>query len=170
VSERIHRLTHPVLGPASWSEIQKAAKKRRAESGRLICSWCFGEVPSGARTRCGSAHCAEMLLRVQSSWGHCAHVALRAAKGLCALCGRRGGETDHIHPVSLGGLGDAENLRVLCSSCHQVETTRLRRLGAAYVARTSITDPIEHRPTRRRTPKRKAYWTIWSFLKFDCSP
>lgn len=49
-------------------------------------------------------------------------------------CGKHSIEVDHIIPVSLGGLGDADNLRALCRECHKAETNRLRREKAGYVA------------------------------------
>jgi 5-methylcytosine-specific restriction endonuclease McrA len=37
-------------------------------------------------------------------------------------------EIDHRNPLSLGGLTTAENLRVLCSAHHRLETEKLATL------------------------------------------
>ena len=126
---RIHRVSHPVLGPATWAEI---LAERRGH-GR-VCSWCFGPVPKGSRTRC-SAHCAEMIWRAYSP-GRATLAAIKRDKATCVLCGNHWCmiEVDHIVPVCLGGLGDIDNLRCLCSACHKVETARLRREAGAYIA------------------------------------
>src|ERR1039458_5112879 len=134
---RLHRVTHPVLGPASWREIQHAAGELRKQ-GRRVCSWCFGDVPKGARTRCGKEECQEGIWRAYSP-GHCAFRAVYRQK---CPCGKHAMEADHIIPVSLGGTGDAENLRALCTTCHGKATTRLRRLGPQYIAVVEHETPL----------------------------
>jgi 5-methylcytosine-specific restriction endonuclease McrA len=155
---RIHRVTHPVLGPASWDEIGKAAQARRVETGKKVCSWCFCLIPKGRRTTRCSDYCSD-LIAMSASWSVCAWNVMEASRGVCALCGYQSGrslgwygkyeiEVDHIVPVSLGGTGDLSNLRALCRECHRTETTRLARLKTAYVARMSMDDPVEPKPVR----------------------
>lgn len=75
-----------------------------------------------------------MIWRAQS-WGRCTQLARRATTGKCRNCPAKWAhEVDHIIPVSLGGLGDQENLRPLCRECHKEATARLRREKANYVA------------------------------------
>lgn len=143
---REHKVTHPVLGPATWREIQAGAAPSKHD-GKKVCSWCHVVVPKGRRSRCGSTECDAQIWRA-ISWGHCSDVALFAAKHTCALCGKAAFEVDHIVPVSLSGTGDPSNLRALCPSCHKVESARLSRLKENYKARTSLQDPIEPRPRR----------------------
>lgn len=125
---RVHRVTHPIIGLASWSEIKAATEV----TGRKICWWCHSDVPKGLRTRCGKSECAEMIWRV-SSWARCAQVALRSAGRKCQ-CGAGATEVDHIVPVSLGGSGDQSNLRAMCHDCHRAATAKLRREKKEYVA------------------------------------
>lgn len=133
MAKRLHKITHPVLGVVTWAEMKSAIAKIYDETGKRVCSWCHQEVPSGCRTRCGKELCKEMIWRARS-WNRCARVVKRAAKSRCA-CGKYASEVDHIIPVSLGGTGDQENLRALCSEHHLEATRRLRRLGADYVAK-----------------------------------
>ena len=128
---REHRVTHPVIGPATWQQIQAAADKIR-KTGVKVCSWCFCKGDKVSRTRCGSRDCHEQIWQVQS-WARCRRVAIKAHR-YCELCPARASEVDHIIPVSLGGLGDQSNLRGLCKDCHKKESARLKQLGKAYKA------------------------------------
>ncbi len=130
---RVHRLTHPHLGPASWKEMERYVREFRKRTGVKLCAWCHGPVPRGKRTRCGKKICDEMLFQSQS-WGRCIAVAMRKAGWKCAKCGGGAMEVDHKVPVSLGGTGDQSNLRPLCIPCHKKATKRLRKEKAAYVA------------------------------------
>jgi len=130
---REHRVTHPVLGPATWSEMWAYAEKQR-ERGNKICTWCHSEIGPGRRTRCGRNNCAEHIWQA-TSWTRCRQVCLRRCK-LCP-CGARAVEVDHIVPVSLGGLSDQGNLRGLCRPCHLAATAQLRREKKSYVARSA---------------------------------
>lgn len=132
---RLHRITHPIIGPATWKEMQAAAEVIRA-TGRRICTWCHGDLRHRrARTRCGSVECDEMIWRAYS-WQRCVRVAMKAAGSKCSKCGpgKWAAEVDHIVPVSLGGLGDQSNLRPLCMDCHKEATRRLRGEKESYVA------------------------------------
>lgn len=133
---RLHRVTHPIIGVATWREIQMAAIVVKAQTGNPVCSWCQLPVPARRRTCCGNPVCVEAIGRA-CSWGTCRDAAMYEADFRCALCGARARETDHIVPVSLGGTDDADNLRALCTDCHLRETRRLRNLGVAYVAEPS---------------------------------
>ena len=106
---RVHRLTHPIIGEASWREMQDAAGAIRA-TGKRICTWCHCEIAKGLRTRCGKVECAESIWQ-SYSWMRASRQCIRAAKGKCFLCGDWAMEADHIIPVSLGGTGDQWNLR-----------------------------------------------------------
>lgn len=68
------------------------------------------------------------------SWQRVTKMVMRRDKRKCVLCGCEALEVDHIVPVSLGGSGDMDNLRSLCSGHHKAETKRLRQLGAAFIA------------------------------------
>lgn len=133
---RKHRVTHPILGVVTWSEIQAAAARRVEATGKRVCSWCFEDVPRGRFTRCGKTTCTD---RIQEaiSWNVCCRHTIRAAlENGCALCGSRyPTEVDHIVPVSLGGTGDPDNRRALCRQCHKEETARLRRDRERFIAR-----------------------------------
>jgi len=128
---RIHKVTHPIIGVASWNEIVKAADAIRKERKEKICTWCHGPIPTSSRTRCGAANCKEMILRAFFP-AHLTRMVLHRDRK--CPCGKESMEVDHIIPVSLGGTGDIENLRGLCCACHRLETARLRREGAAFVA------------------------------------
>jgi len=130
---RVHRLTHPHLGVASWKEMEKFIFEFRKRTGVRLCAWCHSVVSQGLRTRCGKRFCNEMLWQAQS-WNRCATVALRKADWKCRKCGRRAEEVDHKVPVCLGGTGDQHNLRPLCLGCHKEATRKLRKEKAAYVA------------------------------------
>jgi 5-methylcytosine-specific restriction endonuclease McrA len=128
---RQHKLTHPVFGPVTWRGMQSGAMEISRGLGRPVCAWCLGPVPRGNRTRCGNAKCAEMIWQAQS-WSHTRQRMLHAFP-LCP-CGKRAVEVDHKVPVSMGGTGDAANLRTQCHDCHRLATNRLRKEKAAYVA------------------------------------
>ena len=54
--------------------------------------------------------------------------------GLCQQCKRdgvvmTGNHVDHIKPRSEGGMDDADNLQVLCGSCHRIKTADESRRG-----------------------------------------
>ena len=126
---RAHKVTHPVLGVASWPEIRDAANELRKD-GNKYCSWCFGPVGGRFRTGCGGT-CREMINGVVY-WSVQRRRVFKRDK-FC-WCGAYGEEVDHIIPVSLGGTGDLWNLRLLCIPHHKMETDRLKREGAAFVA------------------------------------
>lgn len=128
---RVHRVTHPIIGVASWNEIRLHAEAIRKALGRKVCSWCHGPVPSGSRTRCGKAECDELIWQAYS-WQRCARMAMHAHRR--CECGAPSEEVDHIIPVSLGGTGDQWNLKPRCHDCHAKLTKRLRREKAAYIA------------------------------------
>ena len=132
---REHRITHPVLGPVTWTVLKAHAAGLRKTLGRRVCSWCFTDVPKGNRTRCGNALCTVMIEEI-TMWRACRNRAMRRAGYRCALCGGRAEEVDHIVPVKLGGTSDASNLRPLCLPCHRSETARLAKERASYKART----------------------------------
>ncbi len=136
---RVHRVTHPVLGLASWEQIRKASAKLRLSEARSVCHWCFGLVAKPARTQC-SELCGTMINRAIFYQDVVAFV-LHRDELICQLCfsDERCGapQVDHIIPVSLGGSGDIENLRTLCKRCHDEETSRLRREGVEFIARTA---------------------------------
>ncbi len=132
---REHRITHPVLGPITWVVLKAYTVVLKKQIGRRLCSWCFGEVPPGCRTRCGSPACESALSEI-TQWSVCCLRAMRRAGHKCALCSARADEVDHIVPVSLGGTSDASNLRPLCLACHRGETSRLRRDKDKFRART----------------------------------
>lgn len=123
---RAHLTTHPILGPATWRQMEAAAKALGK-----VCSWCHGPVSKKRRTRCGKRECDEHLWQAQA-WGRCRQLALRANR-FCR-CGARAAEVDHIVPVCLGGTGDQTNLRPLCCECHRQATAKLRREKGAYIA------------------------------------
>jgi 5-methylcytosine-specific restriction endonuclease McrA len=53
--------------------------------------------------------------------------AYHRQRGLCFWCKEpwgRGAEVDHHLPISKGGLGVIENLRVLCNLCNRMKSTR----------------------------------------------
>ena len=59
---------------------------------------------------------------------------MRRDHGKCVLCSDWATEIDHIIPLSLGGTGDMDNLRALCSKHHKLETALLRDEQVAYRA------------------------------------
>lgn len=138
---RIHRITHPKFGPVSWSELREIVNGVKRRENRKACWWCVGPIPKNSRTRCHSAECARKIMDLVY-WGDVACRCLSKSRYVCALCrfdtefgAARDIQVDHIVPVSLGGTGDDENLRALCSHCHKDETARLRRDGPAFKAR-----------------------------------
>lgn len=136
--KRAHRLTHPLFGVISWPELRSKVEAFRKKHGRKACWWCTGEVPKKCRTRCASKECASMI-SLLVYWQDSVSSVFRRDNGKCVLCsasndGRTRFEVDHIIPVSLGGTGDLNNLRLLCLACHKAATARLRKMGKNYVA------------------------------------
>jgi 5-methylcytosine-specific restriction endonuclease McrA len=130
VSARRHELTHPVLGPVTWRELQAHSDNLRKAEKRRVCGWCFGEVPQGRRTRCNSLDC-KAKIEEHSSWNTLRMRVLREAKRICAICTLpKAGEVDHIVPVCEGGTGDRSNLRAICHDCHLKETAALAKRRA----------------------------------------
>lgn len=140
---REHRVTHPVLGVATWREIQSYTDRIRQDSGKRLCSWCHQEPPKHRRTICSNA-CAELIRRVYQ-YDYLVRLVVKRDKCTCRMCGKRqgDGQVDHIVPVSLGGLGDIENLRFLCTACHGIETARLRRDGSAFIATPNLLEAAQ---------------------------
>lgn len=119
---------------------------KRGPGGRPLCRECGTEVPKGRRSFC-SKECVDRW-RVRTDPGYARLLVFRRDKGICAQCGTdtmeglkrpraRGTghlwQADHIVPVVEGG-GECsiENLRTLCTACHQRETNELRaRLSEA---------------------------------------
>lgn len=131
---RLHRLTHPTLGPATWDEVCQYVNALRVTPGIWFCKWCLCEIPSKRyRARCGKEECERMIMAL-TSWAICARRILKRDACKCQLCGEPADQVDHIIPVSLGGTGDPDNLRSLCERCHKAETARLRREGSSFVA------------------------------------
>lgn len=59
------------------------------------------------------------------------------AKWICALCGGKAKQCDHIIPRAIGGHHRVDNLRALCLPCHREETRRFMAQGDTFVARIS---------------------------------
>lgn len=130
MAKRIHRVTHPILGASSWSEIKEKAQKG-------LCSWCFEPIPKGRRTRCGARECSDLIWQAQS-WSRCRHLQLR--KHSSCECGARATEIDHKIPVALGGTGDAFNLRSLCHTCHRKATNKFLKEKQNYIYDSFVND------------------------------
>lgn len=143
---RVHRVTHPIIGVASWPEIRAAADAIR-KTGKRICTWCHSEIPQGLRTRCGKAACGESIWQA-CSWGRCARIAM-GAHSRCD-CGSSAEEVDHVIPVSLGGTGDQWNLKPRCRSCHKKLTNRLRREKTRYVADSPLQPELPYQEEAAR--------------------
>lgn len=138
---RIHRRTHPTFGIVSWNElVKKIYEHRKTIDNKKICRWCLVEVTGRKETCCGSDNCSGKL-RGLFSWASTSWGIIHRDGAKCVACGvdsaRASLEVDHIIPVILGGTGDDENLRTLCSGCHKKETTRLRKEKHAFVATTA---------------------------------
>lgn len=43
---------------------------------------------------------------------------------VCVKCGHPSQETDHIIPLSRGGVDDESNYQALCKACHSAKTAR----------------------------------------------
>lgn len=123
---RRHALTHPILGPVTWAELQEHVIKLREQENRKACWWCFGEVPAGRKTRCAADECSNRIMEI-FSWAICRARVMKDAKGKCVTCGEWAAEVDHIIPVVRGGTSDRSNLRALCSVCHRKETNLLAK-------------------------------------------
>jgi 5-methylcytosine-specific restriction endonuclease McrA len=132
---RVHQVRHPHFGVVGWRELLELLKQRKGRTGIRECSWCLGPVPAGSRTKCGSEACHREISGLYS-WSIRTGQAFRKYGRKCLLCGAVGVlEIDHIIPVSLGGTGEIDNLRPLCTPCHKEEPKRLRTDGPNYVAR-----------------------------------
>lgn len=132
MSARIRRVIHPVIGVASWRDIQAARPSK-------CCMWCHQPIRlASLRTCCGKQTC-RTLIEQACYWSVTKSAVIKRNGFVCRLCRNSGWgmEIDHIVPVSLGGTDDLENLRVLCRTCHAEETLRLRALGPAFVARAA---------------------------------
>jgi 5-methylcytosine-specific restriction endonuclease McrA len=133
---RVHQVRHPHFGIVGWRELLKLLKQRKGRTGIRECSWCLGPVPAGSRTKCGSEAC-ESEIGGLFRWEIRVRQAYRKYGRKCLLCGAGALEIDHIIPVSLGGTGDLDNLRPLCTCCHRAETKRLQTDGADFRARVA---------------------------------
>lgn len=52
-------------------------------------------------------------------WRDAAKAVIRAARGICALCGEPGADLcDHVVPKRLGGSDHPSNLRAVHRACH----------------------------------------------------
>lgn len=142
---RIHRLTHPELGPVSWSELRLHVNALKKQENRKACWWCFGIVPAGFRTRCGKDSCTRMVNDLVYP-GNLHRRVCREAGFICSLCSAKNSwECDHIKPIVLGGTSDRENLRCICTECHKKETAKLARSRA-----------IERNPAKYAMPPQEA--------------
>lgn len=64
-------------------------------------------------------------------WGATRLKVIKAAKGLCATCGAKGSQVDHIVPVAEHGTWDRDNLQFLCKPCHLIKSKEDARRGKA---------------------------------------
>ena len=143
---RVHRLTHPILGPVSWDELRTHVWDLRRRESRKACWWCFGEVRKGSRTRCDSEECHRLITDLAYP-GNLHRRVCREAGHVCALCGaNHANECDHILPIVLGGTSDRHNLRCLCSLCHKRETATLAR------KRATERNPAKYAPRPEQPP------------------
>lgn len=130
----------------------------RGPNGRALCRFCGTEVPPGRKSFCSGdkatiarktgtyiqeghgcvhEHC------VRSQPGYARDCVFARDAGKCALCHKTaprnaGWQADHIRPVAEGGGScGLENLRTLCTACHNRETAKLaaRRAEARAQAR-----------------------------------
>jgi 5-methylcytosine-specific restriction endonuclease McrA len=118
---------------------------------RKICSVprCPETIPGGGPSRC-LAHRREVAREYETrrpdrtetmrfyrsaAWRKARAEALRRASGLCAGCGARAVDVDHIRALRAGGdpLGQ-DNLIPLCHGCHSAKSAmeRPRRQGGRW--------------------------------------
>lgn len=64
-------------------------------------------------------------------WAATRNRVIKAAHGLCELCGSAGAQVDHIIPVAEGGSWELPNLRLLCTDCHKIKSQEDRNRGQA---------------------------------------
>ena len=122
LTHRIHRIMHPILGPATWSEIKKCRHEISKSIEGKICLWCHKVFEGRGYSCCGAQVCREGIHRIVN-WKHCKDLAFAASQGCCVLCGDTALEIDHITQMALHGTDDAWNLRAVCRHCH-VEISR----------------------------------------------
>lgn len=72
----------PRRKPGGWVD---PSALPRAESGRPLCRWCFGEVPRRRRTFCSDACVHEWKLRTDP--GYLRERVFERDRGICAQCG-----------------------------------------------------------------------------------
>lgn len=120
------------------------------------------KAPEGRRTSWCSAECQrEVTLRVH--WPAIRAAILRRDAHRCQLCGGPGWEVDHVVELADGGsFHDPDNLRTLCTPCHQAKTARALR------ARRGLPEPPAPKPptaqeardrqARRRHGRRARDW------------
>lgn len=143
-NNRIHKLTHPTLGPISWHELKQHVI--RTFEDERICHHCFVVKTKGNSKSCSSEICKDWLAKVKD-YSICRKQAESRDGKYCTLCGLNGEfvqfEVDHIKPVSLDGTGDLENLRVLCLDCHKSETGKFLSSRRNFVASRPPDIPID---------------------------
>lgn len=75
-------------------------------------------------------------------------IALERDGYLCQLglagCLGTGDISDHITPVAEGGTDDVDNLRCVCSACHEIKTNEEKRRGIRRYHMASKRPPIQH--------------------------
>ena len=117
--------------------------QKRGTNGRGACLQCEGDITDKQRSTFCSKDCSEAFY-IKSRPDHARLRVFERDKGICAKCGKdvfegtgrkprsRGTgdlwQADHIVPVVEGG-GECtlDNLRTLCTACHNVETAALRK-------------------------------------------
>lgn len=63
-------------------------------------------------------------------WDKVRAKVMRRDKGVCVICGRKGGIVDHFIPMAWGGEAVwPGNLRVMCHPCHDSKTRHESILG-----------------------------------------
>jgi 5-methylcytosine-specific restriction protein A len=58
------------------------------------------------------------------AWNPLRRIVLARDGGVCQTCGEVGTIVDHIHPKSLGGSDELDNLALICARCHRRKTAR----------------------------------------------
>ena len=145
---RIHRLTHPVLGPVSWHELRAHVKAIKKAEQRKACWWCWEVPPGGLRTCCWRNDCGSKIRYL--CYPADLHYDVVREEKVCRMCGASPVpygtgrpavllQCDHIIPIAEGGTSDRSNLRALCVACHKRETAAL----AARLAKTRNPDMQE---------------------------